>query len=109
MLAVPPPPMESLAVIEHAAPRRRPHMPLVKSINTRRTVVPIFLTVGFFFILGGVLKFFVGEDSPMHDFPNWVPAVLIVLGLASWAIAVLNMLSIRTKMAEQEAMLAEPR
>lgn len=109
MLAVPPPPMESLAVIEHAAPRRRPHLPLVKSINNRRTVVPIFLTVGFFLVLGGVIKFFVGEDSPMHDFPTWVPLALIGLGLASWSIAVLNMLAIRTKLAQQEAMQAEPR
>jgi len=45
----------------------------------------------------------------MHDsVPYWVAWLMIGLGLASWAIAVLNMLSIKTKMAQQEAMQAEP-
>ena len=101
LLAVPPPPAESLAQIHHNAPLVRPHLPRVQSLKTRQTFVPVLLTMGFFLTLGGILKFVVGEDSPMHDFPIWVPIVLVVLGLGLLVTAVVNMLSIKSALNSQ--------
>jgi hypothetical protein len=56
------------------------------------------------FILGGVTKFIVGEDSPMRDpesYPGWVTPVMFALGAVFLAVAILNMFQIRNALRSQ--------
>lgn len=100
---VPAAPMEYLGHARVAPQQKRIGMLRTKSVEARRTAIPILLVCGVMFALGGTLKFVVGDESPISDFPIWMPIVLFVLALGSISIAVLNMLQVGKLLAEQPA------
>jgi hypothetical protein len=97
MLAVPAAPRESLAqVVHYEAPHIRPHIPRFQSLGMRQTIVPILLTVGTILCIAGVVKLLVGEDSPLHEYGNWLAIVFFAAGGATLALGLLNMLQLRS-------------
>lgn len=70
-----------------------------KSIDARQTAIPVLLVSGFMFVVAGALKFVVGEESPISDFPVWMSIALFAVALVLIAIAVLNMLHVRQFLA----------
>ncbi|MDB5292841.1 MAG: hypothetical protein JWL69_4082 [Phycisphaerales bacterium] len=67
----------------------------------RQTIIPILLTMGVCMIVFGLAKFVVGEDSGYHDVPMYYPIAFFVIGFGLLAIAVVNMLHIRSMLAAQ--------
>jgi hypothetical protein len=98
---VPAAPMEYLGHARAAPQHKRIAMMTTKTLEARRTAIPILLVCGFMFALAGVLKFVVGDESPISDFPIWMPIMLFVLAGASIIIAVLNMLYVSKTLAAQ--------
>ena len=72
-----------------------------KSLEARRTFIPILLTTGVMFFLAGVSKFIVGDQSPIADYPAWMPIALFSLAGTLLIVAILNMLQVRSQMARQ--------
>ena len=75
-----------------------------KSINFRRTLIPILLTSGVLMLAFGMLKFVIGPDSSLSDLPTWISAVLFLLAAILLGFAALNMVSVK-KALEHEATL----
>lgn len=76
------------------------HMPklLAKSMEGRRTAIPVLLVSGLMFAVAGALKYVVGEDSPISDFPAWMSISLFAVAAVLIAVAVLNMLQVRQQL-----------
>ena len=100
---VPAAPMEYLGHARVAPQHKRIAMMTTKSLEARRTAIPILLVCGFMFAVAGMLKFVVGDESPIADFPIWMPIMLFVLAGASIIVAVLNMLYVSKVLAEQRS------
>ena len=73
---------------------------LYQTIEFRRTIIPILLTCGVLTIAFGMLKYALGEDSPLSELPSWLPVVLFITGALLLALAVTNMLSVRHHLGE---------
>jgi hypothetical protein len=71
-----------------------------KRIDFRQTVIPVLLTGGALLIGFGVAPVAMGHDSVAAALPSWVTPTLVAAGLALWVLAVLNMLSVRSLMAQ---------
>lgn len=98
---VPAAPMEYLA---HSAPARpRIAMLQAKSLEARRTAIPVLLTAGVMFLIAGALRFVVGEESPASDLPIWMSVVLFALAAALVTAGIFNMLQVRNDLARQRA------
>lgn len=68
-----------------------------QTINFKRTLIPILLTSGLIMVALGALHFiWSGENNPLVDLPGWLLGVLFVFGFALWALAVANMLSVKS-------------
>ena len=85
---------------------KKPHRPsgkskmLDRSIETRRTLIPILLTMGVMLPVVGSLKWFTSAESP---FAAWHPAAagaLILTGIVLLFFAILNMSQVQ-KMLQQ--------
>jgi hypothetical protein len=93
--------MEYLGHARVAPQHKRIAMLKTKSLEARRTAIPILLVLGIMFTIAGLLKFVVGDESPISDFPIWMPIVLFVLAAMSLLLAVLNMSHVGKMLAEQ--------
>lgn len=65
-----------------------------QSLEGRRTAIPVLLVAGIMFGLGGGLKFVVGEESPISDFPTWMPIVMFCMCGVLLVLGVLNMIHV---------------
>ncbi len=92
-------PMEYLGHNPTAAPHA--HMPKLatKSIEARRTAIPVLLAAGVMFAVAGVLKFVAGEEAPISDFPAWMSISLFGIAAVLIIVAVLNMLHVSHQLA----------
>jgi len=61
-----------------------------ETLRTRRTIVPILLTLGVMLPILGGLWFVTDEDSPFRALSIFVPIGLIVAGLIVLVVALLN-------------------
>jgi membrane associated rhomboid family serine protease len=98
---VPAAPKELLA---HAtAAPSRPQVALLqpKSLEARRTAIPVLLTTGVIFAVAGALKFILGDESPLADFPLWMPVALFALSGVCLTVAILNMMQVRAMLAQK--------
>ena len=100
---VPAAPIEYLGHARAAPQHKRMAMMTTKSLEAHRTAIPILLVCGIMFALAGVLKFVVGDESPISDFPLWMPILLFVLAGLSLIVAVLNMLHVRRMLSDQRS------
>ena len=108
-VTVPAPPLEYLGHRPAAhAPSARMQIMQARSLEGKRTAIPVLLTAGMLFIIAGTLKFLVGPESPLYDFPIWMPLVLFGLSIPMLTLAALNMLQVRSIMAEQAAKTQVP-
>jgi hypothetical protein len=71
---------------------------LERRIHTRRTLIPILLTVGVLMPLVGGLKWLRGSDSPFAAWPLWAPVVLFLCGLLLLTLGYANMMQVRQMM-----------
>jgi hypothetical protein len=84
-----------------SAPRPTSAAAAKRSVEHKRTMIPILLTIGVILMGLGVLRFVSGSDSPFSLLPVWFVAVLIAMGLASLGLAALNMSIVKHALEEQ--------
>jgi hypothetical protein len=97
---IPAAPMEFLGHARTIPQHASVHMMKPESLEGRRTAIPILLVTGLMFGVGGTLKFFVGEESPVADFPMWMPIVMFVLAGILLVLGVLNMIRVGSELAK---------
>lgn len=74
-----------------------------QSVRFRRTVIPILLTAGLVMNGLGALHFlWNNENNPMGGLPVWLLIVLFFFGLATWGLAVANMLVVKQLLDPQK-------
>lgn len=100
---VPAAPEEYLGHQQHTPGRSRHALLQAKSLEARRTAIPILLVSGMVLALAGILKFVVPEASPLHDFPDWMGFVFFGLAAPLLALGVLNMLQVRAELMTKTA------
>ena len=77
--------------------------PLDRSINSKRMLIPILLTLGILMPAMATLKWLAPSDSPFAAWPIGAVAALAALGVAMLALAVMNMLHVRHLMQQRTA------
>ncbi len=70
-----------------------------KSLDYRRTLIPILLTSGTLMFAFGILKFLAGGDSTLQYLPSWIPVTLMCVGLLVLGVAGINMMSVKGQLA----------
>jgi membrane associated rhomboid family serine protease len=98
---VPPPPKEFLAHATAAPSRPQIALLQTKSLEARRTAIPVLLTSGVIFAVAGALRFVMGDESPLADFPAWMSFALFALAGVCLCIAILNMVQVRAQLAQK--------
>ncbi len=74
-----------------------------KQVTFRQTLIPVLLTTGVLAIAFGLARVALGPDSPAAAFPAWATPTFVVAGAVLLALAVLNMLSVRSMLAADAA------
>jgi hypothetical protein len=69
-----------------------------RSLQYRRTLIPILLVLGVYMAWLASLKYFSGPDSVLATLPGWVPALLGVGSMVMLVLAVVNMISVKLQM-----------
>jgi len=98
---VPPPPKEYLAHATAAPSRPKIALLQTKSLEARRTAIPVLLTSGVIFAVAGALRFLMGDESPLAEFPAWMSFALFALSGLCLSVAIINMLQVRTQLAQK--------
>ena len=81
----------------HAATHRAA---VYKTLEFSRTLIPVLLTCGVLLVALASARHLVGQDSPLTDLPPWLAPLLFLTGTVLLVLAVLNMLSVKRRMAE---------
>jgi hypothetical protein len=89
---MPAPTPQDLMATRRAAVRQSNQKSQSQSLRTRRTIVPILLTLGVMLPALGGLWFVTDEDSPFRALSVYVPVSLILFGLVLLVAAILNVL-----------------
>jgi hypothetical protein len=84
-------------------PHRPHHAPKGFTLEGRRTMIPILLTCGVLLLVGGLLKFVTGPDSPFAALPAGMVIAAMVLGVALLGSAVAVMLGVREELRRSGA------
>jgi hypothetical protein len=100
VMAIPTAPPQALATKPPAAPDQ--HTRLLARVNTRRTFIPILLTLGVAFPLVGLWWFTRGLDSPLRLAGVAFPVSMFIVGATMLALAVLNMLQVRAMLQQAD-------
>jgi hypothetical protein len=74
---------------------RQMHVMNAKSLRFRRTIIPVLLTTALMLAAAGSLRFVVGEESSLAEFPIWMSLTAYGAAALLMAVAVLNMLHVR--------------
>jgi hypothetical protein len=96
---------EALAGTRHAAPglRTAPRSksdPVAFQLALKRTAIPVLLTLGFILVSLGVVHFaWKSDDNPVLELPTGIVIGLFTAGAVLWALAALNMVSVRRTLA----------
>ena len=101
---VPAPAMETLAHV-HTKPdaaHHRPHMPAIKSVEARRTVIPVLLTCGLLLVIAATMRLVTSPDTPLRSLPPWMSWAGYALGGLLWGVALINMFSVRKDLQRAE-------
>ena len=97
---VPAPAMETLGQV-HAkldAAHHRPHLPTIKSVEARRTVIPVLLTCGLLLFIAATMRLVTSPDTPLRSLPPWMSWAGYALGVLLWGVALINMFSVRKEL-----------
>jgi len=73
-----------------------------QTLEFRRTLIPVLLTCGVVLIAFASARHLLGQDSPLNDLPPWLAPVLFLTGTVLLALAVLNMLSVKRRIAKHD-------
>src|SRR5690349_10995964 len=72
LVIVPAPSSEVLAHMRHAAPIHAPRLSTIKSLDARRTVIPILLTIAAVLVATSTLRLFTSPNTPLSTLPRWI-------------------------------------
>lgn len=73
-----------------------------RSLDYRRTLIPILLVLGLYMAWLASLKYFSGPDSVLATVPVWVPVLLAVGSIVLLGLAVVNMISVKQQLEAEE-------
>jgi hypothetical protein len=83
------------------APKRRTtDLIAQQQLDAYRTAIPILLTLGVIFPVVGSLRWLAPDGSPFAEWDLWISIVFFVAGAGLLSVAVLNMIHVRNKLAE---------
>lgn len=96
---VPAPAMETLGHI-HTKPTspHHAHLPTIKSVEARRTVIPVLLTCGSLLVIAATMRLVTSPDTPLRSLPPWMSWAGYALGVLLWGVALINMFSVRKEL-----------
>ncbi len=96
---VPAPSMETLGHV-HTKPAttHRAHLPTIKSVEARRTVIPVLLTCGLLLFIAATMRLVTSPDTPLRSLPPWMSWAGYALGMLLWGVALINMFSVRKQL-----------
>jgi hypothetical protein len=84
-----------------ASPRCKPRT-VPRGLGLKQTLIPILLTIGVILISLAIVHFaWKSDDNPVMDLPVWIIIALLAAGSLSWAVAGVNMLSVRRTLASR--------
>ena len=94
--------------MEHHGMSRVKLLVMQRKLDFRRMMIPIYLTMGLVLIMTAALRFILDPESVLAVIlnPIWAPLVLVLVGLAMIALAVLTMLQVKDQMEKQAAVPA---
>jgi len=102
------------APLSSLGPRTRhgpvaPHVPLFKTLNFRRTAIPVLLTAGLLLLFVAALKFLVNGDAVLATMPMGMCLGLAGAGILLLCVAALNVTQVRHQLAAEKAAAAAPK
>jgi hypothetical protein len=98
VVIVPAAPLSSLGHRPHHRPAPR-RVPMFKTLQFRRTAIPILLTSGAVLIAVVGLKFVVHRDSVLATLPMGTCVAMVAMGLMLLLVAAVNMAQVRQQIA----------
>jgi hypothetical protein len=101
-------PAPDLSALAYRPRAYRPPLARAARRDVKQTMIPILLTTGVLLITFGVLKFFMGPDSPYAGLPIWLSAIAFGTGLLLLGAAVLTMLQVKAELARAATERAAP-
>jgi hypothetical protein len=99
---VPAAPLSSLGPRTRHGPAG-PHVPLFKTLNFRRTAIPVLLTTGLLLLFVAALKFLVNGDAVLATMPMGMCLGLAGAGILLLCVAALNVTQVRHQLAAEKA------
>jgi hypothetical protein len=100
---IPAAPFETLGRVNRSASAPHVHLPSLKSLAARRTIIPILLTVGLMLMVSATMRLMVSQDTPLSTLPTWAAPAGYVMGGLLLAVAVINMLQVRSELSRKAA------
>lgn len=96
---VPAPSPESLGHV-HTKPTaaHHAHLPTIKSVEARRTVIPVLLTCGLLLVIAATMRLVTSPDTPLRSLPPWMSWAGYALAVLLWSVALINMFSVRKEL-----------
>src|SRR5690348_4301587 len=98
-------PVEQMNLSPHVAqPRTTPAAPATEpaTLRTRRTLIPVLLTLGAMMITRASAPWLVDEDSVFADVPRAASYVMLIVGALTLVIAAVNMRLVRRQIDRAE-------
>lgn len=96
---VPAPSMDTLGHVHNKpAAAHHAHLPTIKSVEARRTVIPVLLTCGLLLFIAATMRLLTSPDTPLRSLPPWMSWAGYALAVLLWGVALINMLSVRKEL-----------
>src|SRR5207248_5357851 len=99
LVMVPAPSAEVLAHTHHAAPMHAPRLATIKSLDARRTVIPILLTIAAVLVATSTLRLVTSPNTPLSTLPRWIAWAGYTVAGFLFAVAILNVLYVRNDLS----------
>jgi hypothetical protein len=93
-------PVPAPDVTQFAPPPTSHRAAVYQTLEFSRTLIPVLLTCGVLLVALASARHLVGQYSPLTDLPPWLAPLLFLTGLVLLVLAVLNMLSVKRRIAE---------
>jgi hypothetical protein len=109
---VPPPPVQEGPVEDEATARKRARRAraatvLARSINFKRTLVPVLLTTSVMMLITAATRFLAGEDSSFRIMPWWFTLTFLGFSVLMLLMGAFTMMQLKSQLAASEALAAQ--
>jgi hypothetical protein len=103
LVMIPAPSAEVFAHTHHAAQTHAPRLATIKSLDARRTVIPILLTIAAVLVATSTLRLLTSPNTPLSTLPRWIAWAGYTIAGLLFAVAILNVLYVRNELARADS------